>query len=146
FLIRNNKQINIMYLVEKGIRKTDQYELPVVKENLHTPGYDVYPVHSIGDGKIFRGYESLAQALRNQQCLKLDGYVGIIFQDVKEKLNDHFEALGIDPVWIDVSQALLPSQEIEELVTPYLGGDDPVFGKRSPLNLIDFFNQDKLNN
>lgn len=135
-----------MYLVEKGIRKTDQYELPVVKENFHTSGYDVYPVHSIGDGKIFRGYESLAQALRSQQCIKLDGYVGIIFQDVKEKLNDHFDALGIDPMWIDVSQALRPAHEIEELVTPYLGGDDPVFGKRSPLNLIDFFDQDKLNN
>lgn len=134
-----------MYLVEKGIRKTDQYELPVVKENFHTSGYDVYPVHSIGDGKIFRGYKSLAEVLQNQQCIKLDGYVGIIFHDVKEKLNNHLATLGINVVWIDVSQALLPSHEIERLVTPYLGGDDPVFGKLSPLNLGDFFDQHKLN-
>lgn len=135
-----------MYLVEKAIRKTDQFELPVSKENQDVSGYDVYPVHPIGTGKIFRGYETLAEALRKEPCIKLDGYVGIIFQDVKEKLNDHFATLGVDPVWVDVSEAWLPSQDIERLVIPYLGGDDPIFGKLSPLQLSDLFDKDKFNN
>jgi mannose-6-phosphate isomerase class I len=133
-----------MYLVEKEIRKTDQYELPVVKEDRSTSKYDVYPVHSIGDGKIFKGYESLAEAICNCHCIKLDGYVGIIFRDVRERLNQHLLARGVDPLWIDVGDAMLSLESIDQLVVPFLGGDDPVFGKLCPLNLGDFFDRHKL--
>jgi mannose-6-phosphate isomerase class I len=133
-----------MYLVEKEIRKTDQYELPVIKEERSVSKYDVYPGHSIGNGKIFKGYESLADALCNYPCIKLDGYVGIIFRDVRARLNQYFIAKGIDPLWINVADAMLSSESIDELLTPFLGGDDPVFGKLCPLNLVDLFDQDKL--
>jgi mannose-6-phosphate isomerase class I len=133
-----------MYLVEKEIRKTDQYELPVVKEERTLPGYDVYPVHSVGSGKILRGYESLAESLRNYHCIKLDGYVGTLFQDVRERLTQIFASMGIEPLWINAADALLPSQKIDDLLIPFLGGDDPVFGKVCPLNLIDLFDRGKL--
>jgi mannose-6-phosphate isomerase class I len=133
-----------MYLVEKEIRKTDQYELPVVKQDGHTSKYDVYPIHSIGDGKIFRGYESLAEAVCNYHCIKLDGYGGIIFRDVRERLNQHLVARGIEPLWINMEDAMLSLEDIDQMVTPFLGGDDPVFGKLCPLNLVDFFDKKKL--
>lgn len=134
-----------MYLVEKEIRKTDQYELPVVKDDrIAASKYDVYPVHSIGSGKIFKGYKSLAEALCDCHCIKLDGYAGIIFHDVRERLNQHFMAQGIAPLWINVAEAMLSPDRVDELLAPFLGGEDPVFGKRCPLDLEDFFDRDKL--
>lgn len=140
------KVLNIndkMYLVEKDHRKTDQYELPVVKEKRHSR-YDIYPVHNIGDGLIFRGYESLAKELARFSCITLDGYIGIRFEDVKQKLSQCFETLGVHPNWVNVGEALLPCKEVEALVAPYLGGDDPVFGKICPMELAHFFDVGKL--
>ncbi|RAW00196.1 class I mannose-6-phosphate isomerase [Pseudochryseolinea flava] len=133
-----------MYLVEKEIRKTDQYELPVRKENRNATNYDVYPVHRIEEGKIGDGYASLAEALLGEQCIKLDGYVGIIFHDVREKLNQCFLAKGIEPMWVDVESAMCAQEQIDQQLSPFLGGDDPVFGKLCPLNLSDLFDKDKL--
>lgn len=133
-----------MYLVEKEIRKTDQYELPVRKDSRSTSRYDVYPVHHIGDSKIYSGYASLAEALVACQCIKLDGYVGIIFQDVRERLNQYFIAKGIEPLWIDVESAMFLTAHIDRQITPFLGGDDPVFGKLCPLNLSDLFDPVQL--
>jgi mannose-6-phosphate isomerase class I len=135
-----------MYLVEKEIRKTDQYELPVVREGRSLSGYDVYPVHTIGGEKIFRGYESLAESLCNYHCIKLDGYVGILFEDVRERLSQHFAAMGFDPIWINTTDAMLPPARVDDFLRPFLGGDDPIFGKLCPLNLKDLFDLDKLAN
>lgn len=42
-------------------------------------------------------------------------------------------------MWWSVDAALRPQEEIERLVAPYLGGDDPIFGFRTPLRLEEFF-------
>jgi len=133
-----------MYLLEKEIRKTDQFELPMEKEFRPAGKYDVYPVHNIGDGRIFRGYDSLAKALASESCVKLDGYIGIIFEDVKEKLNAAFERTGVKVHWINVKDAMKGAKEIDFLVEPYLGGDDPVFGRICPFQLTDFLVDVKL--
>ena len=133
-----------MYLVEKEIRKTEQFELPIIKKSSLLGKYDIYPVHPVGDGKIFQGYDSLVNALAAEKILKLDGYVGIFFEDVREKLTLAFERLGVPVTWINVNAALLPADKIDALVEPYLGGDDPVFGKICPFELIEFFDAKKL--
>ena len=47
-------------------------------------------------------------------------------------------------MWWSVDAALRPQEEIERLVAPYLGGDDPIFGFRTPLRLEEFFDGEKL--
>ena len=128
---------------QEEIRKTQQYELPVKKEN-KASGYDVYPTHNIGSGLIFEGYESLARELSNSSHIKIDGYVGVLFEDVKQQLNVAFQKIGIQPKWVNVNDALLSEEEVNQKVEPFLGGDDPVFGKLTHLQLIDFFNSDHL--
>src|SRR5688500_6485046 len=128
-----------MYIVEKEIRKTDQFELPLEKESKNTGKYDIYPVHNIGDGKIFKGYDSLAKALAGESCVKLDGYIGIIFEDVKERLNAAFDRIGVKVNWINVKDAMKGVKEIDSLMEPFLGGDDPVFGRICPYQLTALF-------
>ena len=125
------------------IRKTQQYELPVKKENKPSE-YDIYPTHDIGEGLIFKGYESLAKELVNDDHIKIDGYVGVIFEDVRQGLEDEFRKIGVKPKWVNVSDALLSETEINLMVEPFLGGDDPVFGKLTDLELVNFFSPDKL--
>lgn len=125
------------------IRKTQQYELPVKKENKPSE-YDIYPTHDIGEGLIFKGYESLAKELVNDDHIKIDGYVGVIFEDVRQGLEDEFRKIGVKPKWVNVSDALLSETEINLTVEPFLGGDDPVFGKLTDLELVNFFSPDKL--
>src|SRR5699024_2993836 len=52
--------------------------------------------------------------------------------------------LGLKTAWVDVTEAMLIPEKIEQLVNPYLGGDDPIFGRLFKGELIDFFNKDKL--
>ncbi len=131
-----------MKLKEK--RETSQLELPIRKRDI-TSTYDIYPAHNIGDNLIQDSYESLAKELASFDYLKIDGYVGILFEDVCEKLNAAFLKIGIEPKWINVQEAQKNEREIENLVSPFLGGDDPVFGKIADLDLKDFFDLKKMN-
>ena len=52
--------------------------------------------------------------------------------------------LGKQPTWVRVEDALKPAVEIEALVEPFLGGDDPLFGTRFTGSLVDFFDPQAL--
>lgn len=123
-------------------RKTTQHILPVEKPT--TEGYDIYPVHDLGSGRIFCDYDSLARRIAGCGQVIIDGYAGIRFDDFSRELNRALGALGIAPVWWRADAALLPPGKIDELVAPYLGGDDPLFGFRTPLRLADFFDPERL--
>ena len=51
---------------------------------------------------------------------------------------------GVRVAWCDVSTALLPPHAIDDLIAPYLGGDDPIFGFRFGGDLRPFFDAAKL--
>lgn len=125
------------------LRKTTQYELPVVKGE-QKKGYDLYPVHDLGEEKIFCDYLSLARRLAGNQQVVIDGYVGVRFDLFIERMNEAFARLGICPVWWSTEAALKSPAEIDALVAPFLGGDDPIFGFRTPLTLPEFFDAEKL--
>ena len=127
----------------RKIRETSQLELPL-KKNESIAEYDIYPAHNIGDNLIQDSYESLAKDLRSFDYLKIDGYVGILFEDIREKFNEAFRKNGVNPEWINVQEALKGENEIESLIAPFLGGEDPVFGKIADIELKDFFDSKKM--
>lgn len=124
------------------LRKTTQYLLPVRKEE--SAGYDLYPVHDLGKNKVFAGYGSLAERIASCKNVIVETYVGIDADSFAEGLNKALSALGITPLWWNTKAAMKPASEINALVAPYLGGDDPIFGFRSPLALEEFFDMDAL--
>lgn len=130
--------------LEVNVRQTSQPELPV-KKQVREAGYDIYPAFDVGPDLITVGYKSLAERLANESVVKVDGYVGVIFETVRESLDNAFNALDIEVKWIKVEEAYKTEEEIEEMVRPFLGDTDPIFGKVTNLELIDFFDQDELN-
>ena len=126
------------------LRKSSQYIMPAKKEMQHEGKYRIYPTHSLESGKIFGGFESLATELSTYNTLIIDGYVGVFFEDFRDSLEKQFVLLNVKVNWIDVSEALQPESEINELIAPFLGGNDPLFGTRTTLSLSDFFDAEKL--
>lgn len=124
-------------------RETTQYELPLLKTNFEK-GYDIYPTHKIAENSISIGYESLAKELSSYRNLKIDGYVGINFEEVKLRLTESFRRINIKSQWINVEEAFKKEEVIDDMISPFLGGDDPVFGKLTDLNLVDFFDEEQL--
>ena len=118
--------------------------MPAVKQASGPGAYDIYPTHRIGENRVFSGFDSLAERLRLQPVVIIDGYSGVYFEDFKKGLSDAFHNLGIIASWTNASSALKPESEINEMVSPFLGGNDPLFGTRTTLQLIDFFNYGAL--
>ncbi len=125
-------------------RKTAQYLMPVKKEPEKPGDYDIYPTQKIEPGKIFSGFETLAKAVVNEKVLIIDGYVGVFFDDFCKKLNEEFSKLGKKVAWFSMEKALKEETEINRMIAPFLGGDDPLFGTRTSLVLSDFYDAGKL--
>lgn len=125
-------------------RKTTQALAPAY----HTPPplgqYDLYPGFPLGPGKIGLGYASLAQKLSGQRQVTLDGYGGVLWANVKTRLNATLINLGLRVTWLNIDEALRPEADIDALIAPFLGGDDPLFGCRFTGHLRDFFDPLKL--
>jgi mannose-6-phosphate isomerase class I len=138
-------------MTEYGIRKTenwrrsDQFIMPQKKVSPPVKGkYNLYPTMKIEDGKIAGGFESLAQQIAGEKRIIIDGYIGVFFEDFRKQLQPFFDAKGLNVNWLNVAEALIPAEDIDTMIAPFLGGNDPLFGIRTTLSLVDFFDAEKL--
>ncbi len=98
------------------------------------------------DDQILPGFESLAKTLSAHKTIIIDGYTGVFFDDFRDNLDEFFRKNNIRAAWKNTIDFLKPSAQIEELISPFIGGDDPLFGKRTTLKLDDFFDIRSLQN
>lgn len=114
----------------------------------HTPpppgAYDIYPAFPVGEGRIGLGFASLAARLAQEKTVVIDGYGGVLWEFFRRSLDREFSRLGISPQWTNVESALRSADAIGEMIAPYLGGDDPLWGTRFPGVLADFFDPASL--
>ena len=125
-------------------RKTSQPLLPKHHEPSSPGEYDMYPVFPLNDGKIEHGFLYLASQLIGHSQVVIDGYVGVLWEHFQNQLDRALRHHGVQAEWISITKALRPPEEIHSLIEPFLGGDDPIFGKRFTGTLQDFFNSGKL--
>ena len=128
----------------KEWRNSSQFLMPASKQKENIGKYDLYPTHSVGKNKIFSGFEELAKEIQQHKSVIIDGYIGVFFEEFKEKLNAALNKLDKNVVWHSVDEALKPESEIDKLTSPFLGGNDPIFGSRTTLDLIHFYQSEKL--
>jgi mannose-6-phosphate isomerase class I len=134
------------FALKKDWRKTSQHLLPDVKPHLQEGNYDIYPSFKLDNNLIYEGFEALAELFLEQRYIVIDGYAGVFYDHFREKLDRCLKRRGVRTSWTESSEFLKPEKIIDELVSPFLGGDDPVFGKRTDLNLEDFFDLHGLKN
>ena len=127
-------------------RNSSQFLMPADNEKVKTGKgeYNIYPAHNLGEGKIFSGIAGLADEMQKNSRVVIDGYVGVFFDDFKEKLDAEFTTRNVSVAWHDMSTALKQEPEIDRLIEPFLGEKDSIFGTRTSLELVDFFDSDKL--
>jgi mannose-6-phosphate isomerase class I len=122
------------------MRKTTQYlmpnTLPDVKDG---EVYNIYPVTKLAPGKIFNGYGSLAKWIIEQKTVVIDGFGGVIWDATKNALQAEIEHAGLNANFIDIADYFKSSEEIEELVQPFLGTPTSVWGTKCTLELADLF-------
>ena len=130
--------------LKKIWRKTDQYLLPEVKPVDPLGRYDIYPSFKLDDNQISMGFESLAEVMMKHKLAVIDGYIGVFYDHFRDSLESRFKNLGIKTCWKNTSAFLKHPDIIDDMVSPFTGGDDPVFGMRTSLKLEDFFDLDIL--
>ena len=106
--------------------------------------YEVYPVCSLGAGKIFNGYHSLARYIIEKKTVIIDGYAGIFWNTIKTALNECFSEQDLTVNWVETCNYLKPQQEIATLIEPFLGTPDAVWGTKCTLLLHDLYQLDNL--
>jgi mannose-6-phosphate isomerase class I len=128
------------------VRKSSQAILPVrvAEKDSSIEGYDIYPRHAIGNGKIFNGYTSLAKWIASSGNVVIDGFSGVLWDIVQDCLNESFAKEGLKIQWIRIDQFLKPVAATAELVAPFLGERDSVWGTKATIKLEDFFELEKI--
>jgi mannose-6-phosphate isomerase class I len=127
-----------------NVRKSEQFLVPLKKEELPVGMYDIYPSQRLEHGKIGTRIENLIQELSAQKTIILDGYIGVFYNKIREQFDREFNKLGKKVSWIDMNSALKPETELDKMLEPFLGGDDPIFGSRTTISLEDFYDKAKL--
>ncbi|WP_104382383.1 class I mannose-6-phosphate isomerase [Sphingobacterium sp. HMA12] len=105
--------------------------------------YDILPTFPV-QGKLSNSYHELVDHLIQNHIHCIDGFVGINWETPVQHIQQEFVKRGLTVRFVSMETALLPEEAIEEKVAPYLGGDDPLFGKKTPLELITYFDTVKL--
>lgn len=101
--------------------------------------YNIYPAHQLGAGKVFCGYDKLAQWVLEQKTVVVDGYVGHFWNDIAGALVGALRKKGATVNWYATADFLRSEAEIEAMVRPFLGEADSVWGTKTTLKLADFY-------
>ncbi len=113
--------------------------------------YDKFPVVSVPGfaSECWRGWDAILSELqrviadgrsaKRRFVVALECYAGVFEDDIVARLRDGLP----DAQFIKAADAFKPASEIETLVAPYLGGDDPIFGFLSPLTMAAFLDDEK---
>jgi mannose-6-phosphate isomerase class I len=125
----------------KQYRQSTQEPAPAHHEPGEPGAYDIYPSFPVGPGRIGLGFDALAGRIigSGHPAVIIDGFVGVLWDWFASSLGDALMKKGAPARFHPVSRALKKEEEINRLIGPFLGGDDPLFGRRCTLSLGDFF-------
>ncbi len=117
---------------------------------MRASNYDKYPAVTVPDsaGECVLGWEEIAGCLREavaartggQAVIAVECYPGVNEEQILAALASRLKPT----LTMRSREAMLPARQIDDLVAPFLGGDDPVFGYLSSLELPQFFDPSRM--
>lgn len=122
------------YLSSLGLRHANYDKTPVVPVRGHQQAcWQGWPA------VMQRLKDSAIRTDREKTVIAIECYSGVFEDEILEAVRKWFNPDCI----LQSSEALLPPEEIDRLVEPDLGGDDPIFGAITRLTLDAFFDPGK---
>src|SRR5258708_6369798 len=113
--------------------------------------YDLYPTYPIPQGQIRTGYEAVATVIgtaiqQGARHVAIDGFGGTLWEAFQATLNEllHHHFGDSEIIWRNTSSCFLSEPTLTTRIAPYLGGNDPIFGKLYEGDLSELFDPDKL--
>lgn len=117
---------------------------------MNSSNYDKFPAVTVpaAANTCVTGWDAIGERLRQavasraarRTVVVVECYPGVHEAVVRRELE-----LRLRPVLaVAAREAMLPPKQVDALVAPFLGGDDPVFGFLSGLTLSQFFAGEKL--
>ncbi len=128
------------------IRETKQFLLPQSKEQVEEGNYDIYPSLKIDSGVISSEISELAEVIVNKKLVLIDGFEGVFYKQIAADLEDALNSRNKSLNFIFTTDLMKSSSDIDVMIAPFLGGSDPIFGKRTTLKLSDYFIDEKIKN
>jgi mannose-6-phosphate isomerase class I len=120
-------------------RKSTQYLLQEFKPISSKGKYNIYPAFKIDDNLISAGFESVCELIYRHKTIIIDAYAGVFYDQFHDKLFQYMEDHGVSISWKNTATFLKKPEIILDMISPFTGGDDPVFGSRTNLSLEDFY-------
>ncbi|MAZ27682.1 MAG: hypothetical protein CL868_11475 [Cytophagaceae bacterium] len=144
-MLKQNDNIPVTPRIRE--RVTEQYLMPIKKNESekNESDFDLYPSYDLGDNTIFTGYGTLGEYIAEMKVVCLEGFSGIDWDIVVDGLLQTDALKNLDIELIDFTSFLKPENEIQNLVRPFLGEEESVWGTRTNLSLSDFFDSDAIN-
>lgn len=106
--------------------------------------YEPTPYFSLVGQKVINGFEQLTDWIITQESVLIDGYGGVFFKEIQLKVQKELEIRGVSVKWHFTADYLKSEIELDQLVNPFLAGENDVWGKKTTLELKDFFRYDEL--
>jgi mannose-6-phosphate isomerase class I len=127
----------------QNTRRTSQAVVPA-EQHPASGSYELHPSFPVPVGVVGKGFSALARHIAGQRCVRIDGFVGVLWARFREQLQTVLTDLRIQSEWVSVEKAAKSHDEVSQLVRPFLDNGDPVFGTRFTGGLNDFFQSDRL--
>jgi mannose-6-phosphate isomerase class I len=130
----------------KEFRESTQEPAPARHEPGEPGVYDIYPSFPLGPGLISLGFDPLAGRIiaSGKTTVIVDGYTGVLWDWFIGSLGEALARKGVRASFQPAAEWLKGETEIATLIGPFLGGDDPLFGRRCTLPLGAFFDSGKF--
>ncbi|MBT8301027.1 MAG: class I mannose-6-phosphate isomerase [Maribacter sp.] len=125
-------------------RKTSQNLIPLYKKTDDESTYDIYPSYRLNKGVVKTGYAALAREISKESIVIIDGYIGVDWIEVRDALHSSFQEIGLNSSFTNIQDYARTEGEISAMITPFLGGEDPIFGHRANIELSEYFDSEKL--
>ncbi len=106
--------------------------------------FNTEPAFELEPETIRTGFNVLASKISDEMAkglrvLVVDGFQGVDWEKFRSELNSELIEHKLKPEWLKIDSCYKSSEDIQQMIAPFLGAEDPIFGMHYPQSLESFF-------
>ncbi len=123
----------------------NSYRQPLEQTDTEYPRglFDTHPAFELDNEQIHSGFAGLASKIKEGitdglRVLVIDGFQGVDWDSFRSGLSGELSPTHVNPEWIHIDSCYRSDADIQKMIQPFLGEDDPIFGTHYPQSLETF--------